>query len=135
MIQPFASDGLGYRLGHQQINGKACLDPGPDLRGGYAQRETGQGALSKRSLQETRCFAWPGDDDEFNQPREFVGRAPLGQLWNVIGPNQIEKLRLRKAARFSSERESLATLLLRVGSIVAKAASGCFSISLMMCQP
>ena len=95
-IKPIVANRLSHGGTDEQVNRQTGFDPLTDLRRRNAQLKTGQSPASKRRGQRRGRLARPQKHDEFDEPRQRVGIAPLGQLRNVVRADEIKQRRAGK---------------------------------------
>src|SRR5688572_17677246 len=97
-IKPRVANGLGDCGRDEVIDRFAGADALANLRGGKAQRKAAQGSHAEAGGSDRRAFAGPRDGNEFDGSRQFIRRAPLVELRDVVGADEVEQLGFGEAA-------------------------------------
>ena len=101
-IKPIVPNGLSHGGTGEQVNRRPGLDPLADLGRGNAQGKSGQSPAPKRRRQRRGRLARPGKNDEFDEPRQFIRVAPLGQEWHVVRAVVLSHRRAGKTLRVTA---------------------------------
>lgn len=90
-IKPGIADGFRDGGWHECLNRQAGLHPRANLRRGKPKRKTFQHANPKARWGCRRARPGARNRHKFNQPGQFVGSSPLGQLRDVVRTDEIEE--------------------------------------------
>ena len=102
-IKLIVADSFRNRRRNQWIDWQARPHTNANLRGGYRERETLQGPAAKGRWRSQAGLPGSRNDDEFDQVRQFICRAPFRQLDDVVRANEVKKRRLGETPRIIAD--------------------------------
>ena len=98
-IKPIIADGPGHGRRRQQFDGQTRPHPRADFQRRNRQGKTLQPAAAKGRREIRRRFARPRNLNKLGQPRQFRRLAPLRQVLQMVGADEVKQFRRRKSFR------------------------------------